>query len=77
MRDPAACGAQSVVEKASIDEVYMDVTALVDDELRSRESSRAPCEVHPPCLCHAALTMGPAHSGTADTLHDLWTDYIT
>ena len=41
----AVCGAQSVVEKASIDEVYMDVTSLVDDELRSRESSRAPCEV--------------------------------
>ena len=60
----AVCGAQSVVEKASIDEVYMDVTSLVDDELRSRESSRAPCEVglqpvmHP-ADCHASGVDGP------------------
>lgn len=30
------CGLQAVLEKASIDEVYMDVTALVDNELQAR-----------------------------------------
>ena len=29
-------GLQAVLEKASIDEVYMDVTALVDKELLAR-----------------------------------------
>ena len=31
---PAPCAAQAIVEKASIDEVYVDVTAIVDAQLR-------------------------------------------
>ena len=45
---------QATVEKASIDEVYMDVTTMVDEELKGRASSRAPNEVWS-CACSGAL----------------------
>lgn len=35
--------AQAVIEKASIDEVYIDVTALVDKELRVGPKCLLPC----------------------------------
>ena len=36
---------QATFEKASIDEVYVDVTAMVDEELKAREAARGPDEV--------------------------------